>query len=131
MVAEANRRLDMRKIGLVVAGLILATAGTGAWASSANAGEPAKAMADSCCIGRDGVISKASCPYLPQPYALYCVPAQASVKKDRGVVSYSSRVPPGHTISGILSRWGRHAGGRGREERGPQGADRIDVRLRS
>ena len=51
----------MRKIGLVVAGLTLATAGTGAWASSANAGEPAKAMADSCCIGRDGVISKASC----------------------------------------------------------------------
>jgi hypothetical protein len=91
----------MRKIGLVVAGLILATAGTGAWASSANAGEPAKAMADSCCIGRDGVISKASCPYLPQPYALYCVPAQASVKKDRGVVSYPSRVP-GHTIPGVL-----------------------------
>jgi hypothetical protein len=91
----------MRKIGLVVAGLTLATAGTGAWASSANAGEPAKAMADSCCIGRDGVISKASCPYLPQPYALYCVPAQASVKKDRGVVSYPSRVP-GHTIPGVL-----------------------------
>ena len=32
----------MRKIGLIVAGLILATAGTGAWASSANAGEPEK-----------------------------------------------------------------------------------------
>jgi hypothetical protein len=102
----------MRKIGLVVAGLILA--GNGAWTSSANAGEPEKAMADSCCAGRDGVISKASCPYLPQPYALFCVHAQAaSVKQDRGVVSYRSRVPPGHTIPGILSRWGLHAGGRG------------------
>jgi hypothetical protein len=90
--------MNKQKIGLVVAGLILASAGTGAWASSANAGEPAKAMADSCCVGRDGVISKASCPYLPQPYALFCVHAQASVKKDRGAVSYRSPVP---TIPGV------------------------------
>lgn len=89
----------MRKIGLVVAGLILA----GAWAASsfpANAGQPKKAMAGSCCVGRDGVISKASCPYLPQPYGLYCVHAQASVKEGRGVVSYPPR--PRHTIPGVL-----------------------------
>jgi hypothetical protein len=92
----------MHKIDLVVAGLILAGAGT--WAASsfpANAGEPEKAMADSCCAGRDGVIGKVSCPYLPQPYALFCVHARASVKEDRGVVSYPSRVP-GHTIPGVL-----------------------------
>ena len=93
----------MRKIRLVVAGLIL-VAGTGAWAASsfpADAGEPKKAMADSCCVGRDGVISKVSCPYLPEPYALVCVHAQASVKKNRDVVSYPSRVP-GHTSPGVL-----------------------------
>ena len=89
----------MRKVCLVVAGLILA----GAWAASsfpANAGETKKAMADSCCVGRDGVISKASCPYLPEPYGLYCVHAQASVKKGRSVISYPSR--PRHTIPGVL-----------------------------
>jgi hypothetical protein len=100
----------MHKIGLVVAGLILAGAGT--WAASsfpANAGEPEKAMADSCCAGRDGVISKVSCPYLPQPYALFCVHARASVKEDRGVVSYPSRVP-GHTIPRGTSRYPFDAG---------------------
>ena len=94
----------MRKIGSVVAGLILAGAGTVAWAASsfpANAAEPEKAMADSCCAGRDGAISKVSCPYLPQPYGLFCVHAQASVKENRGVVSYSSRMP-GQTIPGVL-----------------------------